>query len=219
MGMRRLATLPLMVTRPSLPAPYNHALGLDNLFMHVKLRALNDQWKLTVTKQKTPKRRGRPPTPPEQRKRNNVTIRLRDDTKLALEARASAGGYSLSEEMERRLERSFAEEEADGGPETQAIFDLMRGAFMRGGRLGSVARKHPRWLPAKWINDPFCYEAAVSAAIEALILAQPAPYQSNNPDPEQRALHEHLHSFFAQQAAQGKAITLTKSSDDEVSDE
>ncbi len=172
-----------------------------------------------MPRQKTPKRRGRPPTPPEQRKRNNVTIRLRDDTKSALEARASTNGYSLSEEIERRLERSFSAEEAEGGPETQAIFDLMRGAFMRGGQLGAQARKHPRWTPARWINDPFCYEAAASAAIEALFLAQPAPYHSKHPNPEARALQEHLHSFFAQQVAQGKAITLAKSSDEETTDE
>jgi plasmid stability protein len=51
--------------------------------------------------------RGRPPLSPEQRKRNNVTLRLRDELKQQLEARADASGRSLSEEMEFRLENSL----------------------------------------------------------------------------------------------------------------
>ncbi len=55
------------------------------------------------------KRRGRPPISPERRKRNNVTLRVRDDLKRQLKAAAQANGRSLSEEMEFRLEQAFQE--------------------------------------------------------------------------------------------------------------
>ena len=56
---------------------------------------------MTVTKL------GRPPLEPARRRRNNVTIRLRDQAKAALQVAAQANGRSLSEEIEVRLERSL----------------------------------------------------------------------------------------------------------------
>jgi predicted HicB family RNase H-like nuclease len=52
-------------------------------------------------------KRGRPRLNPEQRKRNNVTLRLRDKLKQQLAEQADANGRSLSEEMEYRLEYSI----------------------------------------------------------------------------------------------------------------
>ena len=52
-------------------------------------------------------KRGRPRLNPKQRKRNNVTLRLRDELKQKLAERADANGRSLSEEMEYRLEYSM----------------------------------------------------------------------------------------------------------------
>ena len=53
-------------------------------------------------------KRGRPRLSPEQRKRHNVTLRLRDELKQRLAERADANGRSLSEEMEYRLELSMS---------------------------------------------------------------------------------------------------------------
>ena len=52
-------------------------------------------------------KRGRPRLNPAQRKRNNVTLRLRDKLKQQLAEQADANGRSLSEEMEYRLEYSM----------------------------------------------------------------------------------------------------------------
>ena len=52
-------------------------------------------------------KRGRPRLNPAQRKRNNVTLRLRDELKQQLAEQAKANGRSLSEEMEYRLEYSM----------------------------------------------------------------------------------------------------------------
>tara|TARA_R110000796_G_scaffold252498_1_gene387141 strand:- start:2224 stop:2412 length:189 start_codon:yes stop_codon:yes gene_type:complete len=53
------------------------------------------------------RKRGRPTLDPEKRKRNNVTLRLRDALKKQLIEQATDNGRSLSEEMEYRLEHSM----------------------------------------------------------------------------------------------------------------
>ena len=61
--------------------------------------------------------RGRPRVPDKARKKNNVTIRMRDELKLKVEQNAAAHQRSISEEIAWRLERSFTEQAALGGPE------------------------------------------------------------------------------------------------------
>jgi hypothetical protein len=59
-----------------------------------------------------PKRsKGRPPKPPSDRKRNNLTFRARDNLKADLELAAEKAGRSVSEEIEYRLNRDFSWEE------------------------------------------------------------------------------------------------------------
>jgi hypothetical protein len=55
-------------------------------------------------------RRGRPAKPDAQRKRSNLTFRVRAHLRYLLQLRADREGRSLSEEIEYRLERSLAEE-------------------------------------------------------------------------------------------------------------
>jgi hypothetical protein len=54
------------------------------------------------------KKAGRPPLPPTHRKARNLTFRSRDDLYEELQAAAAKSGRSLSEEIERRLEKSFS---------------------------------------------------------------------------------------------------------------
>jgi hypothetical protein len=54
--------------------------------------------------------RGRPPKPEHERRRGNLTFRVRDRLRYRLEAYAKRDGRSLSEEIEQRLERSLNEE-------------------------------------------------------------------------------------------------------------
>ena len=51
--------------------------------------------------------RGRPAIKPSERKRNNLTFRVRDALKDELRFAAMEAGRSLSEEVEHRLEQSF----------------------------------------------------------------------------------------------------------------
>jgi hypothetical protein len=57
------------------------------------------------------KRRGRPRMDLAQRKRANLTFRVRDELRARLEAAARVGQRSISEEIEHRLEASFRDEE------------------------------------------------------------------------------------------------------------
>lgn len=50
---------------------------------------------------------GRPSIHQSKRRRNNVTIRMRDHMKKQMVAQAELNGRSLSEEIEFRLEQSF----------------------------------------------------------------------------------------------------------------
>jgi hypothetical protein len=54
---------------------------------------------------------------------------------------------------------------------------LMAAAFMRGGQCAAHACKHPRWTTAQWVHDPFCYEAAVTAVVEALRALKPVGFE------------------------------------------
>lgn len=60
----------------------------------------------------TERKRGRPPLRPKRRKRNNVTIRFRDDLKSKVQKAGEDNGRSLSEEIEARVERSFSDPDA-----------------------------------------------------------------------------------------------------------
>src|SRR6266568_3531779 len=122
--------------------------------------------------------RGRPSMPAESRKRNNLTMRLRDDTKARLERAAAANQRSLSEEVESRVEWSVDHEQLLGqvfdltyrDPHLVALL-LMMGETMRDTLTATKAND--------WINDPNAFaEVAIAAqqTIEAYRpLGEPAP--------------------------------------------
>lgn len=57
----------------------------------------------------TQRNRGGQPKPAAERKRNNLTFRVRDNLKSQLQASADENQRSLSKEIECRLERSFVD--------------------------------------------------------------------------------------------------------------
>lgn len=59
----------------------------------------------------TKRKRGRPRKPDGEKRRNNVTIRMRDDVKRRMEEGAYSEGRSLSEEVEARIEGSLSRED------------------------------------------------------------------------------------------------------------
>jgi hypothetical protein len=105
-----------------------------------------------------PKRgRGRPLKPAAARKRNNLTIRVRDALKANLESRAQENQRSLSEEAEFRLEGSFADQgyleqmqEQLGGATTYALLMIL-GRVMR--ETGITARLMSPPTDKQDVND------------------------------------------------------------------
>ena len=85
--------------------------------------------------------RGRPRKLPESRKRNFVTLRLRDETKAALLRAAEANQRSLSEELEARIETAFT---IFGGPRTQGLLRALATEVVR--RWGPDDEWLTRWL-------------------------------------------------------------------------
>ena len=132
---------------------------------------------------KTVKRgRGRPPKSPADRKRNNVTIRMRDATRQGLEVQAAKNQRSLSEEAEYRIERSFTEEAALGGPEMRMLAMEMVATFHnRGGRLQNDG-------PKEWMTRVEPYTNAMIGAIDVLM--------RNHPDDKAEYLRAAIDQYF-----------------------
>ena len=63
-----------------------------------------------MAKQAKKSRMGRPPLPPERRKRPTMGFRPTAAMRKQIEEAAAASGLSMTQEVERRLERSFATE-------------------------------------------------------------------------------------------------------------
>ena len=105
--------------------------------------------------------RGRPPLPDSIRKRDSVTIRTRGDLKAQLEQSAAAHQLSVSEEVARRLERSFSEQAALGGPEMQRLAYHMVAAFALPAQLSARDKQN-------WINDQDGYRAGAIGVCDAL---------------------------------------------------
>jgi hypothetical protein len=86
------------------------------------------------------KKAGRPPLPPKHRKVRNVTFRSRDDLYGELQAAAAKSGRSLSEEIERRLEKSFSSSDpllsALAGEEAGVILRLVAVVLLQATREG-----------------------------------------------------------------------------------
>lgn len=128
------------------------------------------------------RRPGRPPKPPGERKRRNLTIRLRDKLRSDLESRARLNQRSLSEEAEARLERSFADadaatkaaeaviEQALGGPSVRPIATGMTAAFIHEGSTAAGQRLPD---PKDWVRDQECYRSALLAVVKQLLNGLP----------------------------------------------
>ena len=112
-----------------------------------------------MTKSTITAKRGRPRKASSRRKRNNVTIRMRDQIKHRLEGSAKDNGRSLSEEIESRLEQSFlVTEEIFGGRRTFILMKMLANVFQL---AENVSGK-------RWDDDPATFENAYIMATNTL---------------------------------------------------
>jgi hypothetical protein len=103
------------------------------------------------------KRRGRPPKAPSERKRGNVTVRVRDRFYAKLAEEAAKGQRSLSEEIERGMERYYEQRDSYG--------DLARS-------IGAVVKALETTQGRRYFEDEemrIRTRAAVSAVLDMLI--------------------------------------------------
>jgi hypothetical protein len=99
-------------------------------------------------------------------KRHPLNMRTTRETRDRLEAAAAANGRSLAQEVEARLERSFAEEAGFGGPEMRNVAYLMASAFALNGQHSAAGKPN-------WIAEKEFYLAGVVGAANALLQARP----------------------------------------------
>lgn len=112
------------------------------------------------------KRRGRPPKKASERKRNNVTTRLRDETKRALEVEAEKAGHSLSEEIEFRLDQSFSDERA----RTERLYREAGGShnYALGKLIVELAHIIEIVAGAGWTDDNYVFDHLMAGIKEAM---------------------------------------------------
>jgi hypothetical protein len=102
---------------------------------------------------------------------SQLNLRARPGFRAKLAEAAQASGRSLAEEMEVRVEESFAREQLFGD-KASADFALLLGAtFVLAGRQAAVLDGRPQ---ADWQKDPWCFESAVFATADALLARHPA---------------------------------------------
>jgi plasmid stability protein len=135
------------------------------------------------TNQKRP--RGRPPQPEGVRRRSNLTLRVRDETKAALERNAAANGRSLSEEAETLLDQALRSPQlldqafdlALGQAPAGLVLLIVRAMQIVGSEAGIVATGH--FVADGWLAAPYVFGQVV-AALEAIIEA-PRPEGDASP--------------------------------------
>ena len=126
----------------------------------------------------------------------------------AVEASAEQSGKSLNGEIVDRLERSFAEDDQNGGPEMRELLRVWHAAFLRGLGVGSrVMDQLADRSVSEQLAHPIPFRTAVHMATDALIAAGPKDYGPE--DPEQARGFEEMLDHLTRQAARGMRVKLT----------
>jgi hypothetical protein len=109
---------------------------------------------------------GRPTRAPRRgERRMSLGLSVTAGIKRRLDAAANKHGRSQSQEAERRIEQSFAQEDAYSGEEMRDIATLMAATFVFHGRL--IARGNSP--PSEWLHDRFIYLDCIKAVTETLL--------------------------------------------------
>lgn len=129
---------------------------------------------------------GRPTKPPRPGERNPLGLRVTAEVKERLERAARESGRSISQEVEMRLERSFAADEhlyeRFGGRDVYFLASLI-------GRVALAVKPAPE---ARWIDD--ADGAAVIRAAADMILGALAPVTPPRSRPDEIEDRARLHA-------------------------
>jgi len=123
------------------------------------------------------RKRGGQPKPAEERKRNNLTFRARDQLKADLEAAAEYSGRSVSEEIEYRLQRSFVEDEqianTFGDRRTYRVFQICATA--------TRVLFNPDDESKSWLDDPRLFDSVIETVNRILGALRPREVTEYSP--------------------------------------
>ncbi|MDP2359041.1 MAG: hypothetical protein Q8M31_23690 [Beijerinckiaceae bacterium] len=114
------------------------------------------------------KKRGPKPKPREELKRRHLGFRLFDRTYDLLQAQAEKSGCSLSEEIERRLELSFQDEERAGGPENRKLLRLIEAVL-----FDVTEATGKEW--SKSVYARIAVEEAIRSVLDSFVEVPPLP--------------------------------------------
>ena len=110
---------------------------------------------------------GRPPLPPGKRKRPSMGFRPTAEMRKQLEEASANSGLSLTQEVERRLERSFSDEDQLGG---LAVYRL---ALI----FGLTKQLVEKVTEGKFESDRFTFDQVVESWTAVLAKLRPADDQ------------------------------------------
>jgi hypothetical protein len=116
---------------------------------------------------------GRPTKTPKAGERVSLGLRVTADIKKKLDKAAERASRSQSQEAERRLERSFAEEDRLGGPQLVELLEAMASAMKITGQTAALAESDNVMNQGQWLRLPYAFDQAAQAA--AAVLEQHRP--------------------------------------------
>jgi hypothetical protein len=93
-------------------------------------------------------------------------LRLPGELRAALDQAAAGHGRSVNAEIVARLQASFSEERALGGPEMRWLVELAVASFTFAGRLRAPDDPH-------WLRNQEAYRAGLFALIDSLLAGIP----------------------------------------------
>ena len=143
-----------------------------------------------MTTQAKRKKRGRPALPAAERKLSSMGFRPTPALRADLERAAEDNGRSVSQEIQSRLERSFLDEGALGGPELYELFRILAGTAKL-----VEARTQKRWfddwktalaVQTAWKRLTIAFMPKVPAKQIVAEIDRMAPKPSEMPEPPKR---------------------------------
>jgi hypothetical protein len=123
------------------------------------------------------RKRGRPAVPAEKAKREAVGIRTTKELKGQIKAHADLAGRSVAQEIELRLERSFAP--STFPPEVETLAELLARAMHQTGEIICTGGMLTDAAPVDWWDNAYAFDQAAKAAL--FILRQSRPEGARQP--------------------------------------
>jgi hypothetical protein len=121
-----------------------------------------------MLQQQKGKRLGRPLKAPTPGKRVALGLKVTAEIKQRIDEEARRTGRTQSQQAELLIERAISDEEGFGGPKLFGLTRALASVMDAAGRSAAALSDAP-----SWIDDPWCYDHAVTAASRVLEALRP----------------------------------------------